>query len=320
MSTITTFHGVSNYGDPLLSDLLETSVHFFLQHAFLNIGAFTNINIPTGTYPTGVGSHSYEPYKLRLARDPRYTSGKAWEGIRSDWVWESGINYGTQPIAISGVYVNNTFYPNTSVGPSGFKINYPEGKIVFNNALPATSVVKCAHSYRNVRIASSDTNWFQSVQFDSFRGDDVQFTQKGSGTWDVLSINRVQLPAVVLESLPAVSMKPYELGAINRTHYQDMYMHILSETPWDRKQIHDILVNQWQKRIAGIKKKELLNNNRYPLTFEGSLAPSGMSYPTMIDNYFWQPITFEKIRSQEQITAPPMFAATLRVTFSIDSV
>lgn len=320
MSTLTKFNGVQNYGDPLLSDLLETSVHFFLQHAFLNIGAFTNINVPTGVYPTGIGSHSYEPYKLRLSRDPRHASGKVWEGIRSDWVWESGINYGSQPIAISGVYVNSSFYPNTPTGANGFKINYPEGKIVFNTAIPSTGTVKCAYSYRNVKIASSDANWFQSVQFDSFRGDDVQFTQKGSGTWDVLSINRVQLPAVVLESLPAVNMKPYEMGAINRTHYQDMYMHILSETPWDRKQIHDILVNQWQKRIACIKKKELLNDNRYPLTFDGNIATSGISYPTMVNSYSWQPITFEKIRSQEQITAPPVFAATLRVTFSIDSV
>ena len=320
MATIHKFAGVQNYGDPLISDVLETSVSMFMQNAFLNIGAFTNVNIPTGTYPSGVGSHSYEPYKLRLARDPRYTSGKAWEGIRSDWVWESGVDYSSQPIPISGVFVNNAYYPNTSVGVSGFKVNYPEGKIVFNTALPTNSTIKCAHSYRNVRVASSEANWFQTIQFNSFRGDDIQFTQKGSGTWDVLSLNRVQLPAIVLECLPAVNSKPYELGSIQRVHYQDILMHIIAENSWDRRQLHDIIVNQYQKRIAGIKKKNLLADNRYPLTFDGDIAPSGLQYKEITDNYFWQPIAIEKIRSQEQIIAPPMFAASLRVTFSIDSV
>jgi hypothetical protein len=320
MATITKFAGVSNYGDPLISDVLETSVHMFLQNAFLNIGAFTNIEVPNHPYSSGIGSHGYQPYKLRPSRDPRFQDGRVWEGIRSDWVWESGVEYAQQPIQISGVFIDNAFYQNTNIGTFGFKINYPEGKIVFNTPISTSATVKCSHSYRNVKIASSDANWFQSVQFDSFRGDDIQFRQKGSGTWDILSLNRVQLPAIVLESLPAVNMKAYEIGAINRVHYQDMYLHVLSETPWDRKQIHDIIVNQWQKRISGIRKKELLRDKKYPLNYDGSLAPSGISYNQMVNSYFWQPIVFEKIRSQEQLAAPPMFGATLRITFSIDSV
>ena len=321
MATLSKFAGVTNYGDPLFSDTLESSIYMFMQAAFLNIGAFTNVNIPTGTYPSGVGSHSFEPYKLRLARDPRYVTGRAWEGIRSDWVWESGIDYGTQPISISGIFVNNTYYPNTSNGVSGYKILYPEGKIVFNNPIATTSAVKCAHSYRNVRISSSDTNWFQQLHFNSFSGDDIQFSQKGSGVWDTLAMNRIQLPAIVLESLPAVSMKPYELGSINRTHYQDVFMHVVAETPWDRKQLHDIITNQYQKRIMLINKKKLLTENKYPLSFDGTIAPSGISYDQMLTTgYTTQPIAFERIRSQEQVTAPPMFAATIRVTFSIDSV
>lgn len=321
MGTLSKFAGVVNYGDPLFSDTLESSVYMFMQAAFLNIGAFTNVNVPTGTYPVGVGSHSYEPYKLRLGRDPRYVSGRVWEGIRSDWVWEQNVEYTNQPINISGVYVNNNFISKNETGQNAFKISYPEGKIIFNNPIAANSVVKCAYSYRNVRVSTSDTNWFQSIHFDSFRGDDIQFSQKGSGTWDILSLNRVQLPAVVLESLPAVNMKPYELGAINRTHYQDMFMHVISETPWDRKQIHDIIVNQWQKRILLINKKKLIQDNKYPLNFDGTLAPSGISYNDMLNTgYSLQPIAWERIRSQEQVTAPPMFTATIRVTFSIDSL
>jgi hypothetical protein len=320
MGTLSKFAGVVNYGDPLFSDTLESSINMFMQTAFLNIGAFTNVVATTGTYPSGVGSHSADPSKLRPSRDPRYVSGRSWEGVRSDWVWESGVDYTSQPIQISGVYVNNVFLPTSTSGVSGYKINYPEGKIIFDNPISTNSTVKCSHSYRNVKIASSDTNWFQSVQFDSFRGDDIQFAQKGSGTWDVLSINRVQLPAIVLESLPSVSMKPYELGSINRTHYQDVFMHVLAETPWDRKQLHDIVCNQYQKRIVLINKKKLLQDNKYPLNFDGTLSTSGYNYEQIISNYSIQGISWERIRSKEVITAPPLFGASLKVTFSIDSL
>lgn len=314
------FHGVNSYGDPLFSDQLETSVHMFLQNGFLCAGAFTNVTIPTGTYPSGIGFHSVPSYNLRLTRDPRYVQGTCWESARTDWVWESGIEYQYQPIAISGVYVNNNFIPKETTGPSGFKINYPEGKIVFNSVIPSTSTVKCEYSFRNVRLASADAHWFQTIQFDSFRVDDNQFASKGSGAWDALAINRIQLPAIVLETLPSVSMVGYELGAINRVHKQDMLMHVFAEVPWDRKQIHDIIINQWQKRFWGIDKKKLLQDKRYPLTYDGQIAPSGLSYNEISNNYQWKLISFDKIRSQEQLAAPPMYRSTIRVTFSIDSL
>lgn len=314
------FHGVNSYGDPLFSDQLETSVHMFLQNGFLCIGAFTNVSIPTGTYPSGIGSHSLPSYKLRPSRDPRYANGFVWEGVRSDWVWESGVEYSHQPINISGVYINNVFIPKETTGPTGFKINYPEGKIIFNSAIPVTGNVRCEYSYRNVKIISSDVPWFQTIQYDSFRVDDNQFASKGSGAWDVLSLNRIQLPAIVLETLPSINMTPYELGAINRVHKQDMLMHIFAETAWDRKQIHDIIINQWQKRFWGINKEKLLEEQKYPLTYDGQIAPSGLNYDQISNNYQWKLISFDRIRSQEQLAAPPMYRSTIRVTFSIDSL
>jgi hypothetical protein len=314
------FHGIESYGDPLFSDLLETSVHMFLQNGFLCTGAFTNVLVPTGQFVAGEGFHSLPSYKLRLTRDPRYVAGSVWESARADWVWESGIDYSYQPIQISGIYLNDNFIPKETVGPTGFKINYPEGKIVFNSAIPTNSVVKCEYSYRNVRLATADSHWFQTVQFDSFRVDDNQFLTKGSGMWDILSLNRIQLPAVVLETLPSVVMKGYELGAINRVHKQDMFMHVLAEIPWDRKQIHDIILNQWEKRFWGVDKKKLLADKKYPLLFDGQLSPSGISYEQITTDYQWKLISFDKIRSQEQMSAPPMYRSSIRVTFSIDSL
>lgn len=324
MSDITRLSGVSQYGDPLVSDLLEWSCYQFLDWGLLGVGAFTNVNFPSGTYPSGVGSHSVEPYVLRPSRDPRYGVGQIWEGFRSNWVYESGISYSRQPIQISGVYVNNVFRPVNTTGPSGYKINYPEGRVIFNTPIPTGSRVACEFSFKNVRIDMDDAQWFKAVQFDSFNVNDPQFqSPTGSGAWDVLSANRIQLPAVVIGAVPRVNMEGLQMGNLSRMHYQDVVFHILAETKFDRKQLHDIIVNQWQRRIEGVDKKKLANDNHFPLAYDGQINPSGYTYPQMVEPagsgaYSWRKITWEEVRSAEVPSKPPLFRAVVRATLSVD--
>lgn len=313
---------VDNYGDPLISNQIKFSCHSFFDYGLLNAGAFTNVRIPTGTFATGVGSHQSPGYVLRPARDPRQSdsSGRIWEAFRGNWVWESNINYSQQPITISGVYVNNNFIPTGTVGSSGFKISYPEGKIIFNSAIPTTSEVKCEFSYKNVKIDMADSPWFQAVQFDSLRADSPQFQQTvGSGMWDILSQNRVQLPAIVIESSPRVLLAPYELGNLSRIHKQEISFHIIAQTPYDRDQLHDIIINQYDRVIWGIDKKKMLSDNVWPLSSDGSINPSGLNYRQAIDSvtYRWGKIIFDQIRSAEINGRPPMYMAVVKALMSI---
>lgn len=325
MSDLTKLSGTSQYGDPLVSDLLEFSCYQFFNWGLLGVGAFTNVTIPSGTYPSGIASHSTDPSILRPARDPRYTSGQIWEGFRSNWVYESGIEYTSQPIPVSGLFVNGSFRANTPSGVSGYRVNYPEGRVLFNTPLPTGSIVRCAYSFKNVRLDLDDAPWFKAVQFDSMNPADPQFqSPNGSGAWDVLSANRVQLPAIVISAVPRVSMEGLQLGNLSRVHYQDVMFHIFAETKFDRKQLHDIIVSHWERRIEGVNKKGLAQDGRFPLNYDGTLNPSGATYPGMVDTstgsglYRWRKITFDEMRSNEVPAKPPLFRAAVKATIYVD--
>lgn len=314
---ITKFNGVDHYGQPLASENFETSLLLFSQWAMLGIGAFSNVRINNA--PSGIASHSVDPSRLRLVRDPRYVAGRVWEGARSDWVWETGVEYPHQPISISGVYVNNNFIPKEQTGPSGYVISYPEGKIVFNSPIASGSKVQCEYSNRSVKIINGSQAWFNQLIINSYNSADPHFMQSASGTWDVLSKNRVQLPAMIIEAIPKVNFYPLELGNLSRKHQQEVVITILAETSYDRNQIHDIIAYQWQKRIMGVDRKKLTEDRKYPLNYDGSLSASGIQYPQMVNgNYAWQQIRFENLKSREIEVPNPLCGCEIRLTCESD--
>jgi hypothetical protein len=310
----TTLKSVDHIGQSLESAQLEANVMTWLSWGLLGVGAFNNVTLATPpVYGTG------SPAKLRPVNDPRgVPAGKVWEGVRADWVWESGVPYGHQPTAISGVYVNNAFVPSSATGVYAHKVSYPLGQVVFNSPIPTGSDVKVEHSYRMVQVRSADQPWFQQVAFRSFRDDDAQFTAPAGsgGAWDILGENRVQLPAVVVESVGRVRMKPLEIGNHARTQRQDILFHVLTETPWDRKTLHDILVNQWDARIETFDK----NAATYPLNFDGTLASGAMTYPQMAAATPWRPVAWVDVQSGESAQVGQNFYwTTVRGTFEFDA-
>jgi hypothetical protein len=314
MSDLTRFTGVSHVGRPLQSDILETSFMSFIQWSFLGIGAFSNV------YLGASGAFGGQQSKLRGVTDPRYTQGRVWETFRTNWVWESGIEYGYQPIRPSGVWVNSTFYPASTTGSFSHYFDYPRGRVVFDNAIPASSLVQMEYSYRTVHVDSSRKPWFQSVQMDSYRLDNPQFLQQGSGAWNVLAENRIQLPAVVVEVVPRTRHFPLEIGTTARIHQQTVVLHVLAETPWERDQLHDVFVNQYQKRIVGIDKDAMAKANAYPLQYNGTLASGAIMYPQMISatGYPWRQISWIDVTSSPVAELPPLYWAAVEVKAQVD--
>src|SRR5690606_24942466 len=130
--------------------------------------------------------------------DPSYTAGQVWEAARKEWIWEDNAEYEDKnsithsPIEVSGVYINGNF------SSSGFYIDYPNGRVVFDDV--QTGPVQAEYSYRVVQtLISSREPWFKELQAGSFRVDDTGFSVVGSGGWNTLAQSRVQLPAVVIE-------------------------------------------------------------------------------------------------------------------------
>ncbi len=279
----TTFTHVSQVGNTLLNSQLESNLKSFLDWGMLGIGGWFNVNIPT----SGAWGGTFD--QLRLVDDPSYGEGQVWESARKDWVWENEVPYtGGSPISITGVSVDGTFY-GTGDATYAHHYNYPLGRVVFDNPIASTSTVKLEYSYRNVQVYIADqAPWWDELQYNSMRVDDSSFSQVGSGNWAILSNNRVQMPAVVIEAVPRRTYQPYELGSSNNFITQDVLFHVVSESRWWRNQLVDIISLQKDKTLMLYDSNKLADSGAYPLDFRGMVVAPENNYSGLVSTAGYQ--------------------------------
>lgn len=314
--TDTCFKGINNISDDLLLNILESNFKMFFDWSFLKIGAWLDATIPnSGTIYT----QSIPPAQLLLVDDPSYTLGKVWQGIRKDWVWESGIVFNnTSPINISGLFINNTYVPYSS---GSYIINYPEGKVIFNNSISKTSKVKINHSYRYVQTyRSSDSPWFNLIQYPSLNNSDKDIVQLSNGEWSIGSNHRIQLPAIVIESVPRSRSRPYEIGAQNLWIEQDLSFYVLAENKNDRNKLLDIIRLQQDLNIKLFDTNALTQNDKYPLNYNGDKNNNYLIYPLIVDQFLWKLCFIKNVSlfEMDNIT-PNLFLGLAKATMEIIS-
>lgn len=274
---MTSFHNISGgINDKNTISLLEDNIKSFLDWSFVEIGGFVNVSIPTESVSTG------NFYTLKPAGDPATTS-KLWEGIRKDWVYENVTYDGHSPTAISGIYLNNTFLPApTGSGNYGYNINYPLGRIVFNNNVSSTSNIKLEYSYRYIQTyKANESVWWKEVQTETYNPS----AYKPSGDYSITANHRVQLPAIIIETIPRTELIPYELGSATNIVIQDLFLHVFTENPVHRNTIMDILLNQKDKVIILYDIDKVVKNQVYPLNKYGNVNASGLNYPSLSSNH-----------------------------------
>ena len=311
----TKFNKVSHIGNTLLSSEIENNMKWFLDWAFLGIGGWSYVTMPTsgafgGTFDT-----------LRLVNDPSYSNGQVWEGARKDWVWETGSSYeGYDPIQISGVYVNGVL-KGTGDATYGHHYNYPLGRVVFDNPISTTDTVKVEYSYRNVQVYVADeAPWWDELQYNSLRVDDTYYSSTGSGSWGILANHRVQMPAIVLETVPRRRFKPYQLGDTSQFVQQDIVFHIVGENRWWRNQLVDILSYQIDSQLWLFKTDTLIGSGAYPLDYRGMKVSSPLNYDDVVNTpqyrYLLARMTNMSITEMESYDAR-LHEGTVRATLEV---
>ena len=311
----TKFNKVSHIGNTLLSSEIENNMKWFLDWAFLGIGGWSNVTMPTsgafgGTFDT-----------LRLVNDPSYSNGQVWEGARKDWVWETGSSYeGHDPIQISGVYVNGVL-KGTGDATYGHHYNYPLGRVVFDNPISTSDTVKVEYSYRNVQVYVADeAPWWDALQYNSLRVDDPYYSSTGSGSWGILANHRVQMPAIVLETVPRRRFKPYQLGDTSQFVQQDIVFHIVGENRWWRNQLVDILSYQIDSQVWLFKTDTLIESGAYPLDYRGMKVASPLNYNNVVNTpqyrYLLARMTDMSITEMESYDAR-LHEGTVRATLEV---
>jgi hypothetical protein len=311
----TKFNKVSHIGNTLLSSEIENNMKWFLDWAFLGIGGWSNVTMPTsgafgGTFDT-----------LRLVNDPSYSNGQVWEGARKDWVWETGSAYEDHdPIQISGVYVNGVL-KGTGDATYGHHYNYPLGRVVFDSPISTSDTVKVEYSYRNVQVYVADeAPWWDELQYNSLRVDDTYYSSTGSGSWGILANHRVQMPAIVLETVPRRRFKPYQLGDTSQFVQQDIVFHIVGENRWWRNQLVDILSYQIDSQLWLFKTDTLIGSGAYPLDYRGMKVSSPLNYDDVVNTpqyrYLLARMTNMSITEMESYDAR-LHEGTVRATLEV---
>lgn len=270
MPTFTEFKGTDNFGDSTPTEIIKTNLIYYLDWSFLDIGAYTNIDIPTS------GEYGGDYHILRDVRDPYFPDGAVWETARGNMVWESGVAQSPEPIQISGVFVNNEFLP------SGHYVDYINGRVIFEEPRASTTEVKLEYSTKLINVYdANDIPWFREVQYESFRPDKPAYDLHTSGDWGQLAQTRVQLPAVAVE-LSNTYTRPYQLGG-GRYLHTNVVFHVLAEDGNTAHKIADILSNQDEKTIFLFDLDLMRTSGVYPLDYRGALADNPKTYPQLVE-------------------------------------
>lgn len=308
---------LNNAQDATLSNVLLDNFVSLYDWGLLDRGQFYNINIPQS------GIYGGDRHKLRSTQDPNYSNGQVWEGYRQNWVWESGISAtDEQPITISGVFVDDTFYATGNV-TKPFYIDYPNGRVIFDTALTTTSTVQLEYSHKWVQvIPAQGVPWFRQIQQGSFRNEEG-FQVSDSGNWVQLGQTRVQLPAIAVEVIPAKSLQPYQLGGGQWTN-TDILFYVISENHWECTNLMDTILYQNDRTVHLFNPTAVAISGVLPFNYRNELnenaIPSGL-YPNMIDDFFYRRCWINQSRGNE-ITqlSPELYIGTTRCSTQVKAI
>lgn len=261
------------YGDSTISEIVERNIVAFLNHGFLEIGAY--INVPSGKRnPQGQDMSALYPIA-----STGITSNTVWRGVKNNWVWEAtGVTLkyssGTLPIVPSGIYYNGNFVPTgTSITGTGYILDFSRGQVVFANPVPSTNSVQVPHSDRVVSVYSSDSNEYR---------ESILNWQNTSAT----GINpgfKAYYPAIFVNIAQEETIRGTELGSRGKLMRSEIEFEIFALSSAELKKLTDILFMLETKFIQFFDPQ----NSPKPLNHRGELVRRDLSYGYWINNYYY---------------------------------
>ena len=283
------FHlkGFNSVQDTTLNNEIQDNMVEFFDWALLKKGNYFNVTLGE-TAPNG-----YDYSKLRLSSDERFTAGTCWEGVRNNWVWQSGVNYSPAPLVgtnntkpgISGVYVDDTFYPTTTTGDYAHHVDYFNGRVLFDSPIPTGSKVQVEHSYKWINVVyANSVPWLREVQYRSY---DVngEFFQAAKGDWDMPPEARLQLPAIAIEIVPRRSVTGFQLGGGSYVN-TDVLFHCLAEDEMTRNKLVDIVSLQNDKTFYAFDSNSIAASGDFPLDYKGSPVSGAMNFEELVLKHY----------------------------------
>jgi regulator of extracellular matrix RemA (YlzA/DUF370 family) len=291
------FMGVNTIGEHLYMSQIENNIKSFLDNGLLNIGAFINVNKPQNNI------YGNNIFKLKPTEDPNYNTGQVWQTMRKDWIWESGISFEPTPLPsadpgnvltnspnnIDGIYINDVSYPLNTTGQYAYKVDYINSRVIFNNPISVNSDVGMEYAYRWCQVYTYDNaRWWQQLQYKTDQNA-KHFNQLAEGDFSIFSNNRIQLPAIIIESVSRGLSRPYQLGDKSLIMKQELLLHIVADNMADRNKLIDILRIQQDRVLIFYDTNLVVQNHVQPFNIDGTLNSNRKSYIDLVNdvNYRW---------------------------------
>lgn len=276
--------GKSFYDHDRLSDILAENLRRLYEYGLIQKGAYTVET--SGT--------------LQKAYDPRFGgAGRVYEGLGASWVWQSGVSVPagyTQPFQVSGVYVDNTFYPTTASGTYSYIVDYENGRVIFDSDITSggssSPVVKCNYVFNDVAIYLSDDPQWKTIQGAYFERFSNIGQMQPSGLGTTLKDRRVWLPSFVIQVDERGEARGLSLGG-GDIHDFNTFYHIFAEQPYITKTLSDIINNQYNVTM----KLYDISTAPHPYNFNGSLSSGAIEYPNLATTSSPHFLTFARVDS-----------------------
>jgi hypothetical protein len=288
MSDYLNLKGFESVYDNMLANEIQDNIVEFLDWALLQKGNYQNVSLGE------LAPNGQDYSKLKPSSNPNYPSGLAWEGFRKNWVWQSGISYDPAPIVgsnnsipgISGIYVNNVFYSSATSGTYAHKVDYYNGRVIFNSPVGTGNTIKAEYSYKYINVIYANSlPWLREIEYRTLAPNTTE-------TFTLPAENRVQLPAIAVEIVPKRTMRGYQLGG-GQFVDTDVLFHCLAEDEYTRNKLVDIISLQNEKTIRAFDSDEIAKSGDFPLNYLGVPVSGALRYPNLLEKYYRGKLRFK---------------------------
>jgi len=151
--------------------------------------------------------------------------------------------------------------------------------------------------------------------------EDTHFAQLSDGSWSVGGQHRVQMPCVILESVPRAVSRPFQLGDGAAWVEQDVLIHVLAETRHDRNNLVDIFRGQFDNSIWLFDNDAVVAASDYPLDSRGEIVDSTKTYDFLVDEnngYRWESCRFSRTSvSEVEAINSRLYEGVVRLTCEV---
>lgn len=270
--------GFDNVFDSTITNEISDNLVEFFDWGLMQKGNYFNITKDERD------SLNFDISRLAQSENTAFPSGTCWEAKNSNWIWQSGITYNPPPINISGVYVNDNFYPLNSSGNYSHYIDYNNGRVVFGSGLPSTSKVQVEHSTKWINVDYS--TYLDGIRTISSEADEKLPPEL-----------MVKLPLIAIEVISKPKMRGYELGG---GKYIDtlVLFNCLARDKSTKDKLVDIVSFQ-EKTIRMFDSNRIARSGEFPIDYRGFPVSGALNYEQLVSKYPGHVIRFKDIESSE---------------------